>query len=262
MYGMPNGCSMVRSKVLRSIRMKRDFCFNNFIFGYTFSRRPVSRVDLSNQSRFADRSVCFKAAVMFKRCTKCETVKLLNQFSPDKRNRDGRKSHCKACVNLYMATIKDRVITTATKWQKDNPEKKKAISRKWHHKHKDERKTPEHKAKRAEYSRNYRAENPEKVKQYIAEYRKSHPSIFMVFWQNRRARIKGNGGTVTMAEIESLKKKQNYTCLCCLRREPEIELTHDHVKPLAMGGENTIANSQMLCRSCNSRKGTKHIDYR
>jgi 5-methylcytosine-specific restriction endonuclease McrA len=199
---------------------------------------------------------------MFKRCTKCKTVKLLSQFSPDKRNKDGRKSHCKACINSYMASIKDRVAATAIKWQKDNPEKKKAISRKWYHAHKDEPKTQDYKERRSEYGKAYRAKNSQKIKQYTAEYRKNKPGIYMVFWQNRRARIKGNGGTVTTAEIASLKKRQDYTCLCCGRREPDIELTHDHVMPLAMGGENTIENSQMLCRSCNSKKGTKYIDYR
>jgi hypothetical protein len=34
-----------------------------------------------------------------KKCTKCATLKNLSEFSPDKRRRDGRQSHCKSCVN-------------------------------------------------------------------------------------------------------------------------------------------------------------------
>jgi 5-methylcytosine-specific restriction endonuclease McrA len=80
--------------------------------------------------------------------------------------------------------------------------------------------------------------------------------------QNRKAKKLGNGGIITAAEWRELKKKYNYTCLCCGKREPEIKLTHDHVKPLDLGGENTIENSQPLCGSCNSKKGAKWIDYR
>jgi 5-methylcytosine-specific restriction endonuclease McrA len=93
-------------------------------------------------------------------------------------------------------------------------------------------------------------------------YRAIYPEKERARVKNRRAREMGSVGTVTAQEWEALKEMYGYTCLCCGKREPEIELTHDHVKPLAIGGENTISNSQPLCRSCNSVKGVKHIDYR
>lgn len=54
----------------------------------------------------------------------------------------------------------------------------------------------------------------------------------------------------------------NFSCLLCGRREPEIELTKDHIVPISAGGEHEIENLQPLCRSCNSKKGARTIDYR
>lgn len=65
-----------------------------------------------------------------------------------------------------------------------------------------------------------------------------------------------------MMEWEAIKHNQDYTCLCCGRKEPEIKLTRDHVLPLRQGGTNYAENIQGLCGECNSRKGAKHIDYR
>jgi 5-methylcytosine-specific restriction endonuclease McrA len=47
--------------------------------------------------------------------------------------------------------------------------------------------------------------------------------------------------------------------LCCKQEKP---LTIDHVVPLSLGGSNSIDNLQPLCHQCNSRKGTRIIDYR
>jgi 5-methylcytosine-specific restriction endonuclease McrA len=83
-------------------------------------------------------------------------------------------------------------------------------------------------------------------------------------WNNNKRRMQktGNGGSHTLSEWQDVKKKYDYTCLCCGKREPEITLTVDHIVPVSKGGTDNIDNIQPLCRSCNPRKRDKTIDYR
>jgi len=73
----------------------------------------------------------------------------------------------------------------------------------------------------------------------------------------RIARQKGAKGSFTLGEWEALKKKHKYTCQICLKKEPEIKLTIDHIIPLTLNGTNFIDNIQPLCLSCNCRKGNR-----
>ena len=66
-------------------------------------------------------------------------------------------------------------------------------------------------------------------------------------------------GSYSWGEWQGLKKKYNYTCVMCGRKEPEIKLTIDHIVPISKGGTNWILNIQPLCQSCNSKKGKKLI---
>lgn len=59
-----------------------------------------------------------------------------------------------------------------------------------------------------------------------------------------------------------LKRKYDYTCLRCLKREPEIKLVIDHIVPKSRFGAHTVGNAQPLCTRCNAWKGVKAIDYR
>lgn len=57
----------------------------------------------------------------------------------------------------------------------------------------------------------------------------------------------------------SVFKKHGKVCLAC---GSQNEISLDHIVPVCRGGWNSINNLQPLCRSCNSKKGKKIIDYR
>lgn len=76
--------------------------------------------------------------------------------------------------------------------------------------------------------------------------------------KNKHNRLKVlAGGNYNWEEWEELKKKYNYSCVVCGRKEPEIKLTTDHIVPISKGGTNWISNIQPLCQGCNSRKGNR-----
>ena len=70
----------------------------------------------------------------------------------------------------------------------------------------------------------------------------------------RRARKYLAEGSHSSSEWEKLKKKCNFTCQICNKKEPDIVLTEDHIIPLSKGGSDFIENIQPFCRSCNSKK--------
>lgn len=59
-------------------------------------------------------------------------------------------------------------------------------------------------------------------------------------------------------EKEEIKKRDGYACLCC---GANIKLQIDHIKPVSLGGETSLDNSQTLCSICNNIKGSNEIDF-
>lgn len=72
----------------------------------------------------------------------------------------------------------------------------------------------------------------------------------------RRARKSQAGGTFTAPQIEDLRRKQRGRCAACAGTLG-ASFHRDHIVPLVLGGHNGIGNIQLLCVSCNSRKGAK-----
>lgn len=49
-------------------------------------------------------------------------------------------------------------------------------------------------------------------------------------------------------------ERDKYRCVTC---GTHLNLTCDHIYPESLGGETTLKNLQTMCKSCNSKKGTK-----
>jgi hypothetical protein len=55
----------------------------------------------------------------------------------------------------------------------------------------------------------------------------------------------------------AIKLRDEFTCLACGRKPPEITLNVDHINPWAKSGKTTFENGQTLCRDCNIGKSDK-----
>ena len=71
----------------------------------------------------------------------------------------------------------------------------------------------------------------------------------------------GQRALMTSGLREEIKKRDHYTCRKCgnsTKKEPNLLLEIDHIKPLSKGGMTTENNLQTLCWKCNRSKGSKY----
>ena len=92
----------------------------------------------------------------------------------------------------------------------------------------------------------------------IGENKKEYKHIKRL---ERIAREHNAAGCFSVEDWLMLKKICNYSCMMCGKKESEIKLTIDHIIPLIWGGNNYITDVQPLCRSCNSKKGSKLSNF-
>lgn len=172
--------------------------------------------------------------VGMKKCTKCGSN---GSFYSNKSQPGGLSYWCKQCdkeyARVHYQSYKDRRRISET-----TREKNKINNKKWR---------KNNRSKHLEKLRYWRKNNPEKSREYA---------------NKRRAIKEASGGVFTIKEWQKLKQFYDFRCLCCGKKEPEIELNIDHVVPLKLGGKNSYENIQPLCRECNSSKATKIIDFR
>ncbi len=169
-----------------------------------------------------------------KLCSNCEKTKPINQFYNDNRGKFGVESICKRC----------RYLKTRESYHK-NIEHYRQYFRQRHRKQEWKK-----------YQNQYYLKN----KRELLEKAKAKPDYLEkknIRWHRRKAKLLETKGQFTLKEWNELKKKFDYTCQMCGKKEPEIKLTKDHIIALDNGGNNAIDNIQPLCQSCNSKKGIK-----
>ncbi len=107
----------------------------------------------------------------------------------------------------------------------------------------------------------WRKANPERKKAIDAAWHKANPEANRINGQNRRARKRANGGTLSKGLAAKLFKLQKGKCPCC--KQPLGDKFHlDHIVPIAKGGSNTDDNIQLLRSRCNNQKHARDsIDF-
>lgn len=201
-------------------------------------------------------------------CRRCRTEKKSSEFYANPSSSDGLTSHCKACcLDNQHAYLSDPEKAEKQKRRRrqhylQNRDKYLAMDKEYR-----ENTRERQLERRREYFQKHRDEINKKHKQYYAEHsedwtrrqredRKKNPKKYQVKQQNRR----NIEGKITKEQWGKLLELVDYRCLACGERK---ELTVDHIVPVSSGVSwGFITNIQPLCKSCNSSKGAKYIDYR
>lgn len=201
-------------------------------------------------------------------CSRCDTAKPRDGFTTNVAKTNGLNSWCRACVSEYgrqrraESPKRDRQqshyerpegasCTKCGEWKSfddfpPNPRKSnglgshcrvcsRAAHRDW-------------RARNPGYEKAWRERNPERAAAHDAARTAS-----------RTYREQQAEGSVRAEIVERIWARDGRRCLSC---GSEKRLTLDHIVPLSKGGTNRPDNLQTLCMPCNSKKGTKVIDYR
>ena len=165
-----------------------------------------------------------------KRCSKCEIVKPIEQFSRQRQpnGREGRRSQCKACIKVssaaYLQANSEKKKTYQSTYSQESREKINACYRERDRVRKAN--DPEYRVRKQESSKKAKACNPEK-------YRKL----------GRKGLLKRYN--LTVQEYEQMYQAQNGLCAVCGNPQvtgKQLSVDHDHVTGLVRG---------LLCVRCN-----------
>lgn len=207
-------------------------------------------------------------------CNKCGVRKALDKFQKQERGLYGRRSDCTECRNKYRRERRNAHPELAQKHREKNlayyyDNKERVLERVKEYAHRpDVRPKVLEQAKQRWHKRSQKERdeyNEKRLDEYHArygtdeEYTEKRKQTQRHNAKIQKFKRRGAPGSHTRREWEELKKKQGYKCLRCGEVK---QLSRDHVIPIEKGGSSDISNIQGLCRSCNSKKHTKTIDYR
>lgn len=169
------------------------------------------------------------------KCLRCKKKRTLDCYSPTKRYRPRLCLKCKERIRL-ASNRKQKDSECSQRWAVNNKERVRANN---------QRRYQRNKQHILEVGKKWRIANRGKSAAATANY---------------RARKLAIPGSHTDEEWLALCAKFEKRCVRCGEVKP---LARDHVIPITKAGaSNAICNIQPLCKSCNSRKHTKALDYR
>ena len=160
------------------------------------------------------------------------------------RNRD----QLRATKRRWREVNADRVLAARRAWRAANPEKVKRHKASDYQRHSHQRKM---------IASAWAAANPELVRYYSRAYIHRHPERASARSAAARARRLSAEGIHTGEDLRRLFVLQGGKCAGCGTNLKGIRFHVDHKHPLVLGGSNWPENLQLLCASCNLKKGTK-----
>lgn len=165
----------------------------------------------------------------------------------------GKRGNCKPCTKArskaWAAANPEKRKASVAKWVKANPEKAKEIIANW------EAQNPERVSER---KIRWVMANPERAKSISATWAKENPEKNRIKSHNRRARLRVNGGELSSDIYQRLMQLQRGKCACGCKQPLGADYHLDHIMPVALGGTNEDANTQLLRGVCNRQKSAKH----
>lgn len=179
-----------------------------------------------------------------------------NAEAINKRHRDRYAANPELQQN-YRAKNREKISERQRRYYNANPDYFREYRKTYYITHKEEilaQKRAYHKANAeaiCEKSRIWRQKNPERFKEQLRTWQTNHPGYKCIAWHRRRARIKDNGGTFTLAERNAMEIAQAGRCAYCKRF---ITLTIDHIIPIDQRGRHEAANICLACADCNNNK--------
>lgn len=189
-----------------------------------------------------------------KKCSKCKQEKTLDKFCKNKKTKDGYESWCGQCKNkqnkVYYEAHKEQVKEKSKTWRDSHKEHCYQVEKAWRDSHKEVCR---------KLNRDWYKNHPEKKEASKKKFWESPKGKALAArgYYKRKTAHKTVINDLTAQQWEEIKQKQNYTCLHCGKKEPEINLTRDHIIPVSKGGGLTKNNVQGLCSICNCKKHTK-----
>lgn len=202
---------------------------------------------IRNSAYRAEKPEKVRAAVLAWRVANVEKIKVYEMENSEKIKKR-KKEYREKNRQKLLADGRER----AAKARKKDPQKYIEKCAAWREKNPDKVKA---------FSASYYASNRDELLKKLAKWRRENAQAVLIQNQNRRAKKKMNGGTLSKNIREKLFELQNGKCVCCKKSLGQYYHL-DHIIPLSLGGVNSDDNVQLLTARCNAQKGIKHpVDF-
>lgn len=86
---------------------------------------------------------------------------------------------------------------------------------------------------------------------HLKQFRFKHRLFLKNYERQQKIGMSTHRWQVTKQHV---KRRDNFRCCKCHRKQKSKDLTVDHIKPLKDGGDSAFKNLQTLCRPCHTEK--------